>query len=334
MNLSGIIRRMPTDTNARSFANFHSLPSLGDYDLIVVGGGAAGSGAAITAGRLGLRTLLIEQLSFLGGTGVGSQVTPWMGNQIDLGPLNEGLNAEIQTDLEATGDASGYFVNPEAIKFVLEQKAVEAGVTILFEATVVGIHTSGEQMPELDGVVIAPRQGLRRAQAGAFVDASGDANVANLAGVPTAEGRESDRVHQPMSLRFVLGGIDIPAVERFMLANGPQHTVHRVLGLLNNGPGMEFIKKYAEMGKWPQKWLDTFTIQLFEIPGRPQEFWFNCPRITGHDPLDPLSTSKAYIEGRRMIKAYLELFQRHIGGAADRHSRRPAHSGSLHPHQG
>src|SRR5688500_17210931 len=104
---------MHTTIRPESFGNWDALRDLGTYDLLVVGGGAAGSAAAIAAGRSGLSCLLIDPLSFLGGTGVASQVTPWMGNHIDMGPLNEGLTGELQRDLEATGQASGYFVNPE-----------------------------------------------------------------------------------------------------------------------------------------------------------------------------------------------------------------------------
>lgn len=45
-----------------------SLPSLGHFDVIVLGSGSAGSPAAIAAGRLGARTLLLDRLPFLGGT--------------------------------------------------------------------------------------------------------------------------------------------------------------------------------------------------------------------------------------------------------------------------
>jgi pyruvate/2-oxoglutarate dehydrogenase complex dihydrolipoamide dehydrogenase (E3) component len=39
-----------------------------EFDVIVVGGGTAGTIAAIQAGRLGARTLLVEKNGMLGGT--------------------------------------------------------------------------------------------------------------------------------------------------------------------------------------------------------------------------------------------------------------------------
>lgn len=297
---------------------FNTQSSLGSYDLVVAGGGAAGTAAAITAGRLGLRVLLIEPLSFLGGTGVGSQVTPWMSNHIALGPLNEGLNAELQRDLEAVGEAYEYSVNPEALKVLLERKAVEAGVQLLFEATVVDVEfapSHNGEAPRLSGLVVATRHGLHRVEAGMFVDATGDAHIANMAGVPCREGREEDGVHQPMSLRFVLGDLDFGRLKRFLETEGGEHAVSNGSHPLTNGPGAGFIKQFAVADGWPQKWLDTFSIQFFQIPGRPRELWFNCPRITGYDPLCPLSLSAAYVEGRQMIEAYVQLFRRHVPGA-------------------
>lgn len=301
---------------------YSQAPLLGQYDVVVAGGGAAGGAAAITAARQGLSVLLIEPLSFLGGTGVGSQVTPWMPNNIEMGQLNEGLNAELQRDLEATGNALGYSVNPEALKGLLERKAVEAGVTLLYEATAVDTlleTTPGESVPRLAGLIVATRHGLHRVEAKAFVDASGDAHIAHMAGAPCREGREEDGVHQPMSLRFVLGNIDLEALKAFLLEKVGEHAIYvDCNGLLTNGrPTVNFMLELAKIENWPTLWLDTFSTQFFQIAGRANELWFNCPRITGHDPLDPLSLSHAYVQGRQMIDAYLQLFRNHVAGAQD-----------------
>ena len=242
------------------------LTDLGTYDLVVVGGGAAGTAAAITAARRGVRCLLIEPLSFLGGTGVGSQVTPWMSNHIDLGPLNEGLSAEIQRDLEAAGQANGYVLNPEALKGLLERKCLAAGVTLLYETSVVAVEVRERRVASL---ALATRQGLATVAAETVIDASGDAHVAHLAGVPCREGRESDGVHQPMSLRFVLGQLDFAPLFDFFRAEGGETAVHRYNGLITNGPGAMFLRRYAATDGWEPHWLDTFTIQFLRSRAGP-----------------------------------------------------------------
>ena len=58
------------------------MKSLGHCDLLVAGGGTAGSAAAIAAGRLGLSCLVVEPLTFLGGSSTGGLVTPMMSNHL------------------------------------------------------------------------------------------------------------------------------------------------------------------------------------------------------------------------------------------------------------
>ena len=55
-----------------------STPIMDEYDLIVVGGGPAGIGAAITAGRKGLKSLIIERYGFFGGTWTAALVNPFL----------------------------------------------------------------------------------------------------------------------------------------------------------------------------------------------------------------------------------------------------------------
>jgi FAD dependent oxidoreductase len=271
--------------------------NFGNFDLIVVGGGTAGSAAAITAGRLGLSCLVIEPLSFLGGTSTGGLVTPMMGNHLETGPLNLGLTAELVQDMANSGEAKGYALNPERLKLFLEQKALDAGVTLLYESSVIDIDSLS---PDCLKVSIASRCGLGKAQAKSIIDATGDAYVARLAGAEVLQGREQTGEHQPMSLRFVLGDVNIPEFKDFF---HPEKN-NRLL-----------MKQQAERDGWPEDWIKTFGMQFFETPGRPGELWFNCPRLSGFDPLDPLSRSKAYSLGRKMIHAYVKLFRKYASGA-------------------
>ena len=308
---------IPPDSTHPSARFVHHPPrDLGHFDLIVVGGGAAGSAAAIASARLGLSVLLIDPLSFLGGTGVGAQVTPWMSNNIDMGDLNHGLSGELQRDLEVTDDARGYYINPERLKMLLERKAQDAGVRLLLESNVIAVELSptGESQ-RVSGVLISTRRGLFTARCATLIDASGDAEVAHLAGVSTVEGRETDKRHQPMSLRFVLGGIDMPRFWEWCKATLAPNLFFSYKGMFVHDKITEDFRQLALKENWPEKWMKTFSIQFFQIPSRPGEFWFNCPRITGFDPLDPVAMSDAYVEGRRMIEAYVKLFTNHVGGA-------------------
>ena len=114
------------------------LPTLREVDVLVAGGGTAGAVAGIAAAREGARTLVVEGFGWLGGTQTGALVTPMMPNQIDGVPLNAGLDAEICDRLIAQRQSGvwrdgnrGWF-NPESLKHLLEQMAIEAGTELLY----------------------------------------------------------------------------------------------------------------------------------------------------------------------------------------------------------
>jgi len=75
---------------ALAFTDVATLPTLAEVDILVVGGGTAGAVAGIAAGRTGYRTLVVEQLGYVGGTQTGALVTPMMPNQVEGVPLNGG----------------------------------------------------------------------------------------------------------------------------------------------------------------------------------------------------------------------------------------------------
>ena len=54
----------------------NSVPILGEYDVIVAGGGPAGIGAALAAARHGAKTLIVERFGCLGGMWTAGLVNP------------------------------------------------------------------------------------------------------------------------------------------------------------------------------------------------------------------------------------------------------------------
>lgn len=288
------------------------MKNIGSFDVIVAGGGTAGAAAAITAGQLGLTVLVIEAQSYLGGTSTGGLVTPMMGNHLPSGiPLNTGITSELLEELKSRGQADGYIFNPIAMRHLLEHKAVDAGVEILYESILTQVVL---KRSKVDGVHIATRRGVFCANCTTLIDATGDAQASALAGVELQQGREGSSEHQPMSLRFVMGGLDLKSFRKSMLEKGGQQALHFDKQRIISGK-CAFLKEYAEHADWPDKWLTNFGIQFFQVPSRPNELWFNCPRLSGYDPLAPQDISKAYIEGRQYIDAYIDIFRKNIKGA-------------------
>ena len=150
------------------------------YDLIVIGGGFAGTAAAISAARQGLNVLLVDKGNALGGTAVNCLVTPFMpywttenGEQYNL---SEGLFAEIRAELEKINPRAICDIkfNEEYLKIVLNRMAVKAGVELLFHAVLSDVTTDGKKICSVE---IVTKSGKLNLTADYFIDASGDADL-------------------------------------------------------------------------------------------------------------------------------------------------------------
>jgi hypothetical protein len=167
------------------------LDSIGAFDVVVVGSGAAGSTAAIAAARQGAQTLLIEKLPFLGGNstavldtfygfytpgerpikvvgGIGDEVVEGLRG---LGPVIERPNTY--------GAGTGITYLAEHLKVVWETLVTGAGAHVILHAFVQDVEVSEGRVRSL---LVATKAGLRTVEAKLVVDASGDADVCHHAG--------------------------------------------------------------------------------------------------------------------------------------------------------
>lgn len=274
------------------------------YDVVVAGGGTAGVAAGIAAARLGARTLIVERYGSLGGTQSNGWVTPMMPNYLDDFKLNRGVNLEIveaQAALQPPADGvlhGDVWYDPIALAGVLDEAVRLAGCQVLFDAVVVDADVESRTVLSIDAMTRGGRLQIRGAS---FVDTTGDAELSRLAGAELMGGNEGG-VHQPMTLRFTMGGLDLetlatswPWLFRFN-RNG-----HLEAGYMEAQDGSlgSFVAAAIERGILEPDDLGYF--QVFTMNGRPGELAFNCPRIAGLDPLDPFELSEAYRVGRAKI---------------------------------
>ena len=185
------------------------------FDVIVAGGGLAGCGAAISAARGGAKVIIIEKSGFLGGAAANCYVNPFMPfhTRTDGKPmaLSAGVFAEILDRLEELGGLGkrgigNIMFNEETLKLVLDRMAKENNITVLFHSYITDIEKDGEHIKSISCV---NKSGKQTFYADYFIDATGDADVAALAGCPFRVGREEDGLCQPMTLCFRLSGVDI-----------------------------------------------------------------------------------------------------------------------------
>lgn len=171
-----------------------------NYDVIVVGGGAAGVSAALGALKAGASCLLIERCGCLGGQATNSNVASYCGfftRGEQPQQVVGGIGEELLQRLRALGVYEGYRLSPtknaiitldmEATKYAFDQMVTEYGLEVLLRCRVIGVKTA-----ERDGRILSVEcvddEGRCEFGARAFVDASGDANLGFLAKAPLRYG--------------------------------------------------------------------------------------------------------------------------------------------------
>jgi hypothetical protein len=188
-----------------------------EFDLAVIGGGSAGTAAAITGARLGLRTLLVEEMPFLGGMSTGGYVGTYCGFYLQerdgaLTPLVGGLPLEIAQTLLERRHAYG----PVPFKQTAALPYVPWGVKLLLEELARGepllrvwLHAKLShavvERGEIRGLAIQTRGGRVAVRARVYVDATGDAELSRLAGVET---RIGEQIQYP-SMMFTMQNVDL-----------------------------------------------------------------------------------------------------------------------------
>jgi len=208
---------MPEQPRATLTVPEERLPVVEEADLVVVGGGSAGTAAAITAARAGLRTVLVEDSPFLGGMSTGGCVGTFCGfyyreKNGDLVRLVGGFPAEVADRLAARGLCYGPVpfkttaalpYVPWGLKTLYDQMArAEGALTVYLHARFVRalVHDGA-----IDAVTVATRGGPVAMKAAYFIDASGDSLLALAAGAPTAKG---ETLQYP-SMMFYMQRVDL-----------------------------------------------------------------------------------------------------------------------------
>lgn len=180
------------------------LPMAGEYDVIVAGSGPAGVSAAISAGRMGAKVLLIEWNNAVGGISTSGLMSHFTGS-VQSKFYTELLQAMADRNEKDTGKITP-FIDPENLKAIYLDMLKDAGVTVLLYTFVCGVVMDGNR---LTGVITESKSGRRVFTAKAFVDGTGDGDVAAFAGVPYTKGRETDGKMQPVTLMFKVAGVDM-----------------------------------------------------------------------------------------------------------------------------
>lgn len=180
------------------------LPVLATVDVLVCGGGPAGTAAAASAARVGAKTLLLEKAGYLGGMASGGYVVP------HFNPfLNRGVSAEMVELLnkrQAWGaEAWKISFHPEIWKHASEDLVLDSGADLLYHTYVVAALMDDR---DVRGVVVETKSGRFAVLATTVIDCTGDGDVAARAGASFSRGRPEDGQMQPITAMFRLGGVE------------------------------------------------------------------------------------------------------------------------------
>lgn len=295
------------------------LEIVAETEVLVVGAGPAGLGAAIASARNGAQTLLVERYGFLGGNLTAGLVGPCMTSYSLDGKqqLIKGIFEEFVLGMERIGgaihpskvpagsDYCGFIVyghdkvtpfSPEAAKQVSLEMCQAAGVDLLLHTFVADTIVDDNAVT---GVVVANKSGLGIIRANVTIDCSADADVAARGGVPFQLGRDEDGLTQPMTLFFRVANVDDDVVRGYV-ADHPE----------DYRPYASLVKEAREAGEFtiPRKGIGLYrTLE----PG----IWrINTTRLQRLDGSRVADLTLGEVEGRRQVMELLAFFRGWLPG--------------------
>lgn len=263
------------------------------YDLAVIGGGFAGTAAALAAARSGAKVIIVEKSNCLGGAAVNSLVNPFMrywttvdGKRQDL---SAGIFREIHERLESRGAMMREHFLEEELKQILNEMVLEAKADLLFHAYLFGVDKNGDNIKSLS---LASRSGVIKLEADYFIDATGDAQLAYLAGCPTVLGREPDHLCQPMTLCFRVGNVDVEKFYKSFDDLKKAHAQSLAAGELKN----------------PREDILVFRTPIKNV------LHFNTTRVIKKDPTSPEAFTEAEIIAREQVHEIYDFIKKYADG--------------------
>lgn len=270
-----------------------NTPVRGQTQVLVVGGGPAGVGAALAAASEGARVTMLERYGVPGGMWTAGLVNPFFEATAN-GWLVRALIERLQAAGAWTVWKFSHTFDPEAMKRELDAMLLEAGVDVLYHALCVDAVV---QDGVVRGAIIETKAGREALLADVVVDCTGDGDVAARAGAAYELGRLSDGLVQPMTLMFEIDGVpaDYDQTSGADLYDRVVEAVQR--------DGLSYELPVGRVGYAP--WIITTP-----VPGRAAVQLTHVYRL---NPLDPAHLTQASMDGRRQIAGAVEAL-RHVPG--------------------
>ncbi|MBO4647846.1 MAG: FAD-dependent oxidoreductase [Lentisphaeria bacterium] len=277
------------------------IPVVAETDVLVVGGGPGGVCAGVMSARQGVRTLVVERYGCLGGMAVFGEVTPFMGNHVDDRSLDRPVYIDWCRDMQKYRSdevrakfpfdeekAAGMVAKDEAM-LAMEDLLIEAGAKLLYHHMLVDVIREDGRIAL---AVFHSKSGLCAVRAKQFVDATGDGDLAVLAGCPFEFGNQ-DGFCQPMTTCFKLSGVDRSVM-----------------------PDRAGINKLYDIAKAEGRIDCPRENVLWFLTPEDDVIHFNTTRIIRKSGVNGVELSEAEIEGRRQIRQFVDFLRSSVPGFA------------------
>lgn len=317
------------------------IPILRECDVLVVGGGPAGTAAATAAARAGADVVLLERYNHLGGLATGGLViwidrmTDWSGCLVIRGFAEELLARLPQAAVkgpppEAFGSVDAKLVehwrrrssahhgivtcaptvHPEHLKTESQRMVLESGAELILHGW--AAEPLVDDAGAVAGVFFESKGGRRVIRAKVVVDCTGDGDIFYRAGARTDADIERRSVHHCMNTSWLFGGVDMRAWLAFRYGEPGAFAAFMEAGRHASPRGFD---------KPVVSWSDEVAL-------------FMGPRLSGLSGVDVLDLTEAEIASRDAMLAHLAFYRAHAPGFANaellqagsqlgvRHSRR------------
>lgn len=314
------------------------IPVFRKCDVLVVGGGPAGSAAAASAARMGADTVLLERYGHLGGMSTGGfclwidRMSDWQGRQVISGFASDVLDrmpkdALLGPSSEQWGSddpelvdywrqrAAGFHgvvtwsptIDSEMLKIAHQDEVLSRGSSLLLHSWAVATVQEGN---ELKGIVFESKSGRQALLADVVIDTTGDGDIFALAGAEWNSDVIEDDIHHQMNVAFLWGGVDMDEYRTFR-----QEHLEEYQAIMERGRRENVVDRPHAMP-------------------RNDSALFMGPRLSGYSSLSVEDLTTVEVESRRRMMEMIDFYREHVPGFEDayvsstapqmgtRHSRR------------
>jgi hypothetical protein len=294
-----------------------------EADVVVVGGGPGGIGAAVSAARNGADTVLIERYGYLGGMGTGGlvtfipQLTDYTGKQQIAGITQEWIdrliarNAVDMPKKEHWGSLDKelvryYFqrsffmtrldrvvyaavIDAEVSKFILNEMVEEAKIKVYCHAWGTEPIMEGNHCK---GVIIESKSGRQAILGKIVIDATGDGDLFPYAGIEFEDNIPPNFRIANLALCFWVAGVDLKKAMEFR----------------QNHP-----KEFMELNRKAMEYGGQAGFMPSNLPNQDAVVWFHN-RFPNKSQVDVEELTRVEFEGRKKAIKTAEFFKKNVPG--------------------